>query len=269
MTALLAAVRSEVTKILTLRSLLVCCAALLVLHAGIQAISLSLYADAVAGIDDRGLIEDITGTRVPAVPEVSEQLVAAVFQVVPLLPVAGALVAGSEFRTGQIGLSVMATPSRARLVAATAIAMALLTVALCVVLALVTTAFMIPAVAGWNPAVLVSPGVLGGYLRITAVAVCTTLTAWGIALVARRALAGVLVWALVLTATITQAVAALSPAVDAALPLSAARNLLFSDSRDVVPPLTSGPWTAAVVLTAWAVVAVAASVAVVGRRDAR
>lgn len=269
MTALLAAVRSETTKILTLRSLLVCCAALLVLHAGIQAASLGLYADAVAGIDADGTIEIFTGSRVPAVEEVTEQLVAAVFQVVPLLPVAGALVAGSEFRTGQIGLSVTAVPSRVRLVAATAIATALLTAALCLVLALVTTAFMLPAVAGWNPEVLVSPAVLGGYLRVTVVAVCTTLTAWGIALVARRALVGVLVVALLLGATITQVVAALSPAVDAALPISAARNLLFHDSRDVVPPLTSGPWTAAVVLTAWAVVAVAVSAAVVGRRDAR
>lgn len=269
MIAALAAVRSETTKILTLRSLMVYCAVLLLLHAGVQAISLSLYTDAVAGIDSSGMIELFTGSRVPAVPEMTEQLVAGMFTPVPLVPVAGALIAGSEFWTGQIGVSVMATASRVRLIAAKAAATTLLTVAVCAALALLTTAIMFPAVRDWNPEILVSPSVLGGYLRVTLIAVCTTLIALGVTLLTRRAVVGILVMALLLGVTITQVLAAIAPVVDAALPISAARNLLFYGSRDLLPPLTSGPWTAALVLIAWACGAVAASVIVVRRQDAR
>ena len=269
MTTLLPAIRSEVTKILTLRSLMVYSTVLLLLCAGIQAVSLSLFVDAVAGIDPEGMIEIFEGSPAPAVPEMTEQLVAAMFTPVPLLPVTGALIAGSEFWTGQIGASVVATPSRVRLILAKTIATALFTVAVCVAFALVTTAVMFPAVQDWRPEILVSPAVLGGYLRVTLVAVCTTTIALGITMLTRRAITGTLVMALLLGVTITQVVAAISATIDAVLPLSAARNLLFHDARDITPPVTSGPWTAAFVLSAWALAAVAASVVMTERRDAR
>lgn len=269
MSALLALVRSELTKILTLPSLRIFFGALLVLHVAIQVVPLGLYIDAVAGIDANGMIEIFEGERVPAVLEITEQLLAGMFAPVPLLPVAGALVAGSEFWTGQIGVSAAASASRVRLVAAKSIATALVTVTACVVLALITNAVMFPAVRDWDPSILVSGGVLDGYLRVTLVAVCATLVALGLTLLTRRALVGILVMAVLLGVTISQVVAALAPAVDAALPISAARNLLFSDSPDVLPPLTSGPSAAAIVLVVWALAAVAASAAALTRRDAR
>lgn len=269
MTAVIAAIRSETTKIRTLRSVQLCCALLLLLCAGVQALALDLSVDAVAGIDADGTIELFAGSRVPAEEGVGELLVTGMFVAVPLLPVVGALAAGSEFPTGQIGTSVVATPSRVRLLAAQATAAALLALAVCVAFALLTTALMVPAVVGWRPAVLVSPDVLGGYLRVALVAVCTTLTSLGITVLTRRALVGVLLMALLLGLTVTQLLAGPFPAIDAALPVSAARNLLFHDSLDVVPPLTSGPWTGALVLLAWAALALVAAAAAVERRDAR
>lgn len=266
---MLSVVRSEVTKIVTLRSLLSFYGGLLLLYLVIQVASLSLFVDAVRNIDSRGLIEIFVGQQVPAVQEMTEQLVAAMFTPVPLIPVAGAIIAGSEFWAGQIGVSVAATPSRVRLILGKAIATGLVTALMCVVLALATTAVMYPVVRSWNPAILVSGDVIGGYLRVTVVAVCTTLVALGIVLMTRRTLIGALVMALLLGVTITQILARVAPAVDAASPISAARNLLFYGARDVVPPLTSGPDTAVFVLVAWAAVAVAGSMVLSMYRDAR
>lgn len=266
---MIAAIHAETTKIRTLRSLLVFSAALVVLHVAMQAIQLSLYVDAVAGIDTSGMIEIFAGSRVPAVPEMTEQLVATMFTPVPFLPVAGALIAGSEYWSGQIGTSVVAVPSRGRLLAAKAAATTLFTLALCLVLALLTTGFMFVAVKDWNPGLLVSRNVLTGYLRVTLIAVCINLLALGITMLTRRGLFGILAMALLLGLTITQIVAALSPGVDALLPISAARNVLFYGSRGIVPPLTSGPWFAAIVLLGWCAVAVAASVLALQHRDSR
>jgi hypothetical protein len=265
----LAAVRSELTKIFTLPSVLVLSAVLLALHVAVQLFSLSLFAEAVAGIDSNGMIEIFKGERLPAVQEMTEQLVAAMFTPVPLVPVVSAVIAGSEFRTGQIGSSITAIPSRVRLVAAKAVATALFAVALCVSFAVLTTVVMYSVVADWKPDILVSSSVLEGYLSATLIAVCATLIALGVTMLTRRALMGILVMALMLGFTISQVMAAVSPAVDAVLPISAARNLLFYNSRDIAPPLTSGPGTAVVVLLLWAVVAVAASVTIMTRRDAR
>lgn len=269
MIAVLATVRSEVTKIITLPSVLIFAVVLLVLHVAVQLFSLSLFADAVAGIDSSGMIEIFKGERLPAVQEMTEQLVAAMFTPVPLVPVAGAVIAGSEFWTGQIGSSLAATPSRVRLVVAKAVATTLFTVALCMSFAVLTTAVMYSVVADWKPEILVSGSVLGGYLSATLVAVCATLIALGVTMLTRRTLVGILIMALLLGVTITQVVAAISPAVDAVLPISAARNLLFYGSPGITPPLTSSPGIAAVVLMLWAVVAVAASAMIIARRDAR
>lgn len=269
MRSMLGVIRSEVTKIVTLRSLLGFYGGLLLLYLVIQLASLNLFLEAVQNIDSRGFIEIFVGQQVPAVQEMTEQLVAAMFTPVPLIPVAGAIIAGSEFWAGQIGVSVTATPSRVRLILGKAVATALVTAFMCVVLALATTAVMYPVVKSWNPAILVSGDVLGGYLRVTVVAVCTTLVALGIALMTRRALVAALVMALLLGVTITQLLARVAPAVDAASPISAARNLLFAGARDVFPPLTSGPGTAVLVLLAWAVAAMAGSIVLSVHRDAR
>ena len=257
------------TKIVTLPAVVLVTAALLVLHVLIQVIQLPLYRDAIAGIDAQGAIEIFTGSRVPAVPEMTEQLVAAMFTPVPFLAVLGALIAGSEFRTGELGISLTAVPSRLRFVIAKAAATAVLSTALCLLFAVLTTLAMLPVVADWNPGILVSPAVLAGYARATLVAVCTTFITLGITLITRRALVGVLIMAVLLGVTITQLLARAAPGLDAVFPISAARNLLFYGSSGVVPPLTSGPFSATVVLLAWAIVAVAAAAFVLSRRDAR
>lgn len=267
--ATLSAVRAEATKIITLPSLVTFSAVVLLLCLGIQAASLDLSMKAMAGIDSSGMIEFFTGSRSPAVQVMTDQLISGMFTTVPLVPVAGALLAGSEFRTGQIGVSLMGTPSRVRLLVAKVIATAAFAAAVCCALALLTSAIMFPVVKDWNPGILVSSSVLSGYLRATLIAVCTTVMVLGITLMTRRAVTGILVLAVFLGATISQLAAAISPTLDAALPVSAARNLLFYYSPDIPPPLTSGPWAAALVLIGWAVVAVVASGVSMRRRDAR
>lgn len=264
-----AAIRAEITKVVTLPTVALVAVALLALHALIQVIQLPLYRDAIAGIDAQGSIEIFTGSRVPAAPEMTKQLVAAMFTPVPFVAVLGALIAGSEFRSGELGISLTAVPSRPRLVLAKAVATAGLTAVLCLLFAVLTSLVMLPVVSGWNPAILVSPDVLSGYARATLVGICTTYITLGITLVTRRALVAVLIMAVLLGVTITQLLARISPGLDAVFPISAARNLLFHGSRDVVPPLTSGPGMAAVVLLAWAIGAVAVAAVVLNRRDAR
>ena len=265
----MAAIRAETTKILTLPTLMLFTAVVVALSVGLQAISLSLYVDAIKGIDANGMIEIFAGQRAPAVAEITEQLIAGMFTVVPLVPVAGALIAGSEFRAGQIGVSLSATPSPARLLMAKAIATTAFTLALCLALAAVTSAMMLPAVRGWDPQILLSADVLAGYLRVAVIAVATTVMALGITMLARRALVAILVLAVLLAATISQLPARLSPTLDAALPISAARNLLFYATRDIAPPLTSGPVIAALVLAIWAAAALVIAMVAAKRRDAR
>ncbi|MEY9211674.1 hypothetical protein NI17_009280 [Thermobifida halotolerans] len=124
--------------------------------------------------------------------------------------------------------------------------------------------FMYLGVGDWNPALLWSTEALTGQGRFLLYAVLMTLTGFAAPLLARRNLTGIIAVTVLIALTMAQLFAAV-PAADALLPLSAARNLLLEPTTNV---LTASPAHGAAVLVGWAVLTVAAAVAL-HRWDAR
>jgi hypothetical protein len=192
--------------------------------------------------------------------------VASSFQSALFLPVIGAIIAGAEFRGGQVGVSVLAVPGRGRFLAGKAIAVALYTALVALVIAGLSTVFMYLAVRDWDPSILWSAAALTGQARFLLFTVAYTLTVFAIATIARRTLAGIIAIVLFLGLTMSQVFAAFAPAIDALTPMSAGRNLLLDPASN---SLTASPLQATIVITGWAVVSLLAAGIVLSRRDAR
>lgn len=178
-----------------------------------------------------------------------------------------ALIAGSEFRQGSLGVSVLAVPSRVRLICAKTIATALVALGVGIVLTVTSAYSMYVVVKDWNPALLWEPEALVGYARFQLFIVSFTVTGFALAFIARRALTGIITCGLMLGLTMTQVVASTAPGIDALIPTSAGRNLLVEPGFP--PPLTAGPVHGAIVLIGWACATVATASWMLRRRDAR
>jgi len=264
---MLAVVRSELTKIVTQPTVWLVTGMLLALDVLVHLQGTGLFRKAMSSITPDGMVEIFVGRTEPAAPALVELLVAGSLQICLFVWVVGAVIAGSETRAGQLGVSVLAVPSRARLVLGKAIATGLYALGLGLVFTGIATAFMYTVVKDWNPSILWSREALIGQCRILLLTVTITLAALGITLIVRRTLVGIIAVAVLLGLTMTQLVAFISPVVDAFLPYSAARNLLLRGNA--TPPLTAGPVHATLVLIGWAFVSVAVAGFVVRRRDAR
>lgn len=264
----LSVVRSEVTKICTLPSVWLVAGILVALHVLVLQVQSSFYVRAVRDITPAGTIEIIPGLPEPAGPAIVGDVVAASIQVGLFVCVLGAVTAGSEFRAGQLGSSVLAVPSRVGLVVAKFVATALCALVVGLVMAAASTASMYVAVRSWNPTILLSSPALAGQARFLLFVVTSTTTAASITLIARRTLVGILAAGVLIALTMTQVVAALAPGVDALLPVSAARNLLLTPGPGEVP-LTASPAHGALVLVGWAAVTTIAAALTLQGRDAR
>lgn len=265
--AMVAVVRSELTKIVTQPTVWIVTGILLALHVLVQVQGTGLFRRAMASLTPDGMIEIFVGRTEPAVPALVELLVAGSLQICLFVWVLGAVIAGSEVRAGQLGVSVLAVPSRTRLVVGKAIATGLYALGVGVAFAAIATGFMYTVVKDWNPSILWSQEAILGQGRILLLTVTITLAALGITLIVRRTLIGIITVAVLLGLTMTQLVALVSPTIDAFLPYSAARNLLLREGA--APPLTAGPVHATIVLIGWAFLSVALAGFVVRRRDAR
>lgn len=263
---MVSAVRAELTKILTLPRVWIATGVVLGLHALVLIQSVRLNAEAVAGITPDGVIEIFTGTPQPATEAILGLLAASSLQMGLLVPVLAAVIAGQEFRSNQLGVTVLAMPRRGRLIAAKAVATAAHLLLVAVLIAGISTAFMYAAVEDWNPGLLVTGAAFLGHGRFVAFAVLSGLTGFGITVIARSTLVGVIVTIAQIAVTMTQALAGAAPALDALLPVSAARNLLLDPG---INRLTAGPGHALLVLIAWAGVTTAVAGITLGRRDAR
>ncbi|MFI7447324.1 ABC transporter permease [Nonomuraea sp. NPDC049714] len=264
---MIAVVRSELTKIVTQPTVWLVTGILVALHVLVQYQGAGLFRRAMSSITPDGMIQIFVGRTEPAEPALIELLVAGSLQICLFVWVLGAVIAGSEIRAGQLGVSVLAVPSRARLILGKAIATALYALVVGLVFAAIATAFMYLVVKDWNPSILWSQEAILGQSRILLLTVTITLVALGITLIARRTLVGIIAIAVLLGLTMTQLVALVSPVMDAFLPYSAARNLLLREGA--TPPLTADPLHATIVLIAWASISVAVAGVVVRRRDAR
>lgn len=266
MTTVLAVIRSELTKILTAPVILLVTGIILALDALILAQPMQLYAAAVAGITPDGTIEIFQGQPRPAEQALVGQLVASSLQSALFVPVIGALIAGQEFRNGQIGISVLAVPQRGRLLAGKTVAAAAYVAVVAIIITMLSTLFLYIAVQDWNPAILISGAALAGDAKFIFFTVGYTLTVFALTVAARRTLLGIIAIVVFLGLTMSQILAVTMPAIDALTPMSAARNLLLDPVGNT---LTGDPVGATAVIVGWGVLAVAAAAFMLHRRDAR
>lgn len=262
----LAATRTELTKILTLPSAWIVTGIILALHGLIQLQASGLFSEAVAEITPDGVIEVFIGQPRAATDEILGLLVSSSLQAGLFLPMLAAVIAGQEFRWKQLGPTLLAVPRRGLMTAAKLLATALYVLALAIVVSAISTGFMYLAVRDWNPGLLVSAEAFAGHARFLAFAVLSSLTWLAITLIARSTLTGIMIAVGLVAITMTQLLAASAPDVDALLPFSAARNLLFDPG---INNLTAGPGHGLLVLTGWAVATATAAGIVLSRRDAR
>ncbi|RAX22862.1 MULTISPECIES: ABC transporter permease [unclassified Actinomyces] len=265
---MLSIVRSELTKTLTLPSVWIMTLLLTAVLLLFQFQSFTFNHELVANLRGDGTSE-VDGLLVVVDASVFTDYVAYIFNPAILTPLLGAVIAGAEFRTGQFGMSVLAVPDRGRLLAGKLIAVALQVLTLGVIWIGAAKALLHLAVrdsdalAGgvWSPSLPLADA------RILLFMVAATVFIYALTLIARKTLVGVIVTVLLIMVTMTQVLAFVSPAVDALMPFSAARNLVLAGG-DVAVPLTGSPARGAAVLLGWAVASCVAAVAGVLRRDA-
>jgi hypothetical protein len=261
---MLAAAHAELTKILTLPSVRIATAIILGLHVLILLEPARLIAHAVATITPNGTIEIFTGHPQPATAAITGLLVTSSLQVSLFLPVLGAIIAGQEFRSRQLGATVLAMPRRARLLAAKTLAASAYLLAVAIVIAGMSTAFIYSAIRNWKPGLLLTGGVFLGQEKFLAFAVLYSLTGAAITIVARSTLTAIIVTVALITVTMTRVLAGAAPALDALLPLGAGRNLLLNPDLN---RLTASPENGLFVLAGWAAVITVCAGITLSRRD--
>lgn len=220
MIALMAPIRAELTKIVTLRSVWLVFAAVLGLQILVDAQALSLYADAVSKITEDGMIEIFVGQPEPAEAAMIDGLVASSLEMSVFLPSLAAVMAGQEFRGRQFGLSVLAVPRRGRLIAAKLAAAAVFLLLAALSIVAVSTTFTYLAVKDWDPGLLLTAEAVLGQTKFVAFSVLFCLAVYAITLITRSTLVAILVSVALVAVSMAQAFANV-PGVDALLPVSA------------------------------------------------
>lgn len=266
MSAVLAAGRAELTKLVTLRVVWLVTAVILGLHVLIMIQNRDLYADAVANITADGVIEIFTGQPQPAGPAVLDMLAGASLQMTLFLPILAVVTAGQEFRSHQLGSSVLAVPQRGRLMLAKTLAAATYLLFVAVLIAAVSTYFTYDAIRVWRPGLLLTGPALLTNAKFLLYAVLFSVACQAFTVIGRSTLTGVMITMALIAVTMTQVFGVFAPAVDALFPLSAGRNLLLDPKMN---DLSAGPSQAVLVLIGWALVSSVAAGVSLSRRDAR
>lgn len=268
MNPVLSIVRSELTKTLTLPSVWLVTGILVALHVVVQSIGYGTSTEMVANMTPEGLADptDVVDGLRPVDQALTGYLLAGSFQLAFFLPVLGAVIAGAEFRAGQLGLSVLAVPSRIRLVSGKIIAIALYALVLGLVFVAIASAFMYAVVRDWDTSILWSADALVGQARVLLFTVAFLVISLAITLIIRNILPSIIAMTALSVLTVSSIFTYISPALDALFPLSAGRNL-FSDPEFL--ELTAGRDHATVVLLVWTVATVAVAAFFLQKKDAR
>lgn len=269
MTDMFAIIRSELTKILTSPSVWIVTVILLALSLLYQYQGMAITKEVLETLDADGM-HWWYGRPVDAELDQFSTMGAVIFNPGIFFPVLGAVIAGAEFRTGQLGLSVLAVPSRTRLVIGKTIATALYALIIGFIFTIMTILSTYLAVKDWQPDLIWRSEALtqmvGGVLFIVAI----TLITFGITLITRRTLFGIVVMGGFIGVTLSQVIASFIPDLDALTPISAARNLLLQNDTGIqAAPFSSSPEIGALVLIGWVLLAFIVSMITVQRRDAR
>ncbi|MGC4866494.1 ABC transporter permease [Micromonospora sp. DT53] len=267
MSVLLAATGAELSKIRSSRIVWLITAAVIALHLLIGLANMRDTTTAVEGITPDGLIEIFAGERRPAGEALIDLLLSFSLQIVVMfLPIIAAVIAGQEFRDGQLAQSVLAVPRRGLLTVAKTIALVVFTAGVAILVELISNAYLFLAVKDWNPGLLLGRNTLAEHGELLALAVLVSLVSFAITTLTRSTLIGIVLSLLLMALAMTQVLARTVPVVDALLPVSAGRNLLL-DPADA--DLSSSAGYAAVVLVAWALLSTLAAGLLLSRRDAR
>lgn len=260
-------IRSEFTKFLTLPSVWIVTGIPLVLFLYLQYLAFDDTLLMIANVGTDGMADTGFGP-VNVESEIWYNVGVSIFNAGILFPILGAVIAGSEFRTGQLGMSLVAVPARTRFVAGKFLATAIYALAFGVFCMIVETASISFAVRDWNAQLLLTPELLVIHGRLLLFIVAATFLGVAVTLIARRTLTGIIISVILIMLTMSQVVAMVAPAVDALLPFSAARNMLLDDLNPS-PPTTGSATLGAIVLIAWGATAVIAATIALRRRDAR
>lgn len=269
---MMATIRSEFTKIITLRSVWIITFILLAVGLFFQYASGTGFLESLKSIDENGMHWEY---RRPVDAEIDffSTIGSAIFNPGVLFPLLGAVIAGAEFRTGQLGVSLLAVPSRTQMIISKIIATTVYTLSIGIIytiMSLVTAYFM---VKDWRPELLWSHEVfiqISGNLFFL---VAVTLITLGITLILKQTLSGILVMGVFLGITLTQILAGISSLLDALTPISAARNFLLQESGAAMvppgPPYSSSNLVGGTVLALWVITVLTISIILMKRRDAR
>lgn len=262
-------IRSELTKIITLPSVWIVTGILLAIGLFFQYQSMNFITESLKTLDANGM-HWWYERPIDAELNLFSTMGAVIFNPGLFFIILGAVIAGAEFRTGQLGLSVLAVPSRTRFVIGKTIATALYALIIGLIFAAMTLFFTYLAVKNWQPNIIWRPEahvqIAGGVLFIVAM----TLITLGITLITRRTLRGILIMGGFIVVTTSQFLATFIPALDALTPISAARNFLLQcDTGIPGPSFSSSPVIGALVLAGWIVLMFIVSMVAIQRRDAR
>ncbi|TDC03858.1 ABC transporter permease [Nonomuraea longispora] len=260
-------VRAEFTKFLTLPSVWIVTAIICMIFLFLHIRGLGDHAEMIAHVLPDGQYD--TGNRLVDVGrEITDLVYVAPLNAGLLLPALGAVIAGTEFRAGQLGLSMVAVPNRARFVTGKVFATTLCALGLWAVFVAVGFVFAHISVKDWDPTVLWQSAVFLSCARLLLFMATTTLIGFGITILARSTLVGIIFSVVTIMLVFAQVVAMISPTLDAILvPFSAARNLLLQEASG--PPTTAGAGHGALVLVGWALCSVGAAAVTMTRKDAR
>ena len=262
-------IRSELTKIITLPSFWVVTGILVLFSVYMQVLHYSNIGQVLETLDAEGN-HWWYGRPGPAAEDIVLTTGAALFNIGVLFFPLGAVIAGAEFRSGQLGVSVLAMPNRVRWVLGKTVATAICALALGLLFAAMTLVSTYLGVKDWEPGLIWRPGLLLGLGGAVLLIVAITVLSFAVTLLTRRTLSGILVMGVLIAVVLTQVLNAIAPVLDALTPISAARNWLLQDNLALGgPPFSSSPTVGAVVLFGWVAVTVAGATLAIQRRDAR
>ncbi|GAA3455203.1 hypothetical protein [Dactylosporangium matsuzakiense] len=245
------ALRAELFKLRTSRSLWIGFALLLALHVVVLGQGLAPTTAAVDAIAPDGTIEIFTGERRPAAAALVELTAGGSLQMCIFMPVLGALLGGREARRLAAGL--LAVPQRHRLLAAKTAAAALWLFVLATLVALCSMACTYLSVRAWNPGLVWQADTIRSQALFVVYAVVYSLIGYAFALTGRGVLVGLLGVVAMTALTMVQVA---GPWLDALLPLSAGIHLVLE-----------GRPTGALVIAAWNATALTGALLAVQRRD--
>lgn len=267
-----AVIKSELTKILTSRTVWLVSLALILLAVLGNYGALVHWLEKFATVDGNGMLHWYTQPT-DATLEFFGDSVSPIFIPGLIFPLLGAVIAGSEFQNSQLGVSLLAVPSRSKLIVGKIIATIMYTIGLGLILNTMTLFTSYLGIRSWKPELIFSYAVLIQHLRAMSFLIIATLLGLAITIIVRRTLWGVLIMGGFLVIFQTRILASFSFLLDALTPISAMRNFLLQVSAHeefgVGIPYTSSPLVGGIVTIGWVIAVLWLSIVLMKRRDAR